>query len=67
MFPADLHTNAPKQAWLVVFPMDDVMLFPLLLLHLQLWAPSLLDFRLKPDWEGAAPLFEKAALAYKVA
>lgn len=32
----------------------------------QLWSPSLLDFRLKPDWEGAAPLFEKAALAYKV-
>lgn len=30
------------------------------------WAPSLLDFRLKPDWEAAAPLFEKAALLYKV-
>lgn len=34
--------------------------------RVQLWAPSLLDFRLKPDWEGAAPLFERAALAYKV-
>jgi hypothetical protein len=33
---------------------------------LQYWSPSLLDFRLKPDWESAAPLFEKAALAYKV-
>lgn len=33
----------------------------------KLWAPSLLDFRLKPDWEAAAPLFEKAALAYKQA
>lgn len=32
----------------------------------QYWSPSLLDFRLKPDWEAAAPLFEKAALAYKV-
>eukprot|EP00879_Flechtneria_rotunda_P010828 GHRR01011317.1.p1 GENE.GHRR01011317.1~~GHRR01011317.1.p1 ORF type:complete len:180 (+),score=44.44 GHRR01011317.1:217-756(+) len=30
------------------------------------WAPSLLDLRLKPDWEAAAPLFEKAALLYKV-
>eukprot|EP00878_Enallax_costatus_P031132 GHUV01034009.1.p2 GENE.GHUV01034009.1~~GHUV01034009.1.p2 ORF type:complete len:108 (-),score=13.14 GHUV01034009.1:878-1201(-) len=30
------------------------------------WAPSLLDFRLKPDWEAAAPLFEKAAMLYKV-
>lgn len=30
------------------------------------WSPSLLDFRLKPDWEGAAPLFEKAAMLYKV-
>eukprot|EP00879_Flechtneria_rotunda_P005030 GHRR01005306.1.p1 GENE.GHRR01005306.1~~GHRR01005306.1.p1 ORF type:complete len:315 (+),score=87.96 GHRR01005306.1:217-1161(+) len=29
------------------------------------WAPSLLDLRLKPDWEAAAPLFEKAALLYK--
>jgi hypothetical protein len=28
--------------------------------------PSLFDFRLKPDWEEAAPLFEKAALLYKV-
>ena len=33
----------------------------------KLYAPSLLDMRLKPDWEGAAPLFEKAALSYKVA
>jgi hypothetical protein len=32
----------------------------------KLWAPSLLDMRLKPDWEGAAPLFEKAALAFRV-
>lgn len=31
----------------------------------KLWAPSLLDLRLKPDWEGAAPLYEKAALAFK--
>eukprot|EP00195_Chlamydomonas_chlamydogama_P008641 CAMPEP_0202893498 /NCGR_PEP_ID=MMETSP1392-20130828/3070_1 /ASSEMBLY_ACC=CAM_ASM_000868 /TAXON_ID=225041 /ORGANISM="Chlamydomonas chlamydogama, Strain SAG 11-48b" /LENGTH=310 /DNA_ID=CAMNT_0049577851 /DNA_START=30 /DNA_END=962 /DNA_ORIENTATION=- len=30
-------------------------------------SPSLLDFRLKPDWEAAAPLFEKAALMYKQA
>jgi hypothetical protein len=30
------------------------------------WQPSLMDFRLKPDWEAAAPLFEKAALLYKV-
>jgi hypothetical protein len=30
------------------------------------WSPSVLDFRLKPDWEAAGPLFEKAALAYKV-
>ncbi|WIA40993.1 hypothetical protein OEZ86_004636 [Tetradesmus obliquus] len=29
------------------------------------WQPSLMDFRLKPDWEAAAPLFEKAALLYK--
>ncbi len=29
-------------------------------------SPSLLDFRLKSDWEQAAPLFEKAALLYKV-
>lgn len=32
----------------------------------KLWAPSLLDLRLRPDWEGAAPLFERAALAFKV-
>lgn len=32
----------------------------------KLWAPSLLDLRLKPDWEGAAPLYEKAALAFRV-
>lgn len=30
------------------------------------WAPSLLDLRLKPDWEAAAPLYEKSALAFKV-
>ncbi|KAF6259209.1 gamma-soluble NSF attachment protein-like protein [Scenedesmus sp. NREL 46B-D3] len=29
------------------------------------WQPSLMDFRLKPDWEAAGPLFEKAALLYK--
>lgn len=32
----------------------------------KLWQPSILDMRLKPDWEAAAPLFEKAAVAYKV-
>lgn len=31
------------------------------------WQPSLLDFRLKPDWEVAAPLFERAAVCYKQA
>jgi len=30
------------------------------------WAPSLLDFRLKPDWDAAAPLLERAGLLYKV-
>ena len=30
------------------------------------WSASILDFRLKPDWEAAAPLYEKAALGYKV-
>lgn len=29
-------------------------------------SPSLLDFRLKPDWEQAAPKFEEAAKLYKV-
>ncbi|GBF87878.1 gamma-soluble NSF attachment protein [Raphidocelis subcapitata] len=33
----------------------------------KLWAPSIFELRLKPDWEGAAPLYEKAALAYKQA
>lgn len=32
----------------------------------KLWAPSILELRLKPDWEGAAPLYEKAALGYRV-
>jgi hypothetical protein len=27
--------------------------------------PSLLDFRLKPDWEAAAPNFDRAAMLYK--
>jgi hypothetical protein len=31
----------------------------------KLWSPSLLDLRLKPDWEAAAPLYERAALAFK--
>lgn len=30
------------------------------------WEPSLLEFRMKPDWETAGPLFEKAGLAYRV-
>jgi hypothetical protein len=29
-------------------------------------APSLLSFRLSPDWETACPLFERAALLFKV-
>lgn len=33
----------------------------------KLWAPSILELRLKPDWEGAAPLYEKAALGYRQA
>ena len=28
--------------------------------------PSVLSFRLKPDWESATPLFEKAATSFKV-
>ncbi len=28
--------------------------------------PSLLEFRLKPDWEAAAPLLDRAAVLYKV-
>ncbi|KAJ9532770.1 hypothetical protein QJQ45_010880 [Haematococcus lacustris] len=28
-------------------------------------SPSLFDFRLKPDWEVAAPLFERAAVLFK--
>ncbi len=28
--------------------------------------PSLLEFRFKPDYEQAAPLFERAAVIYKV-
>lgn len=31
----------------------------------KLWAPSILDLRMRPDWEAAAPLYEKAAVAYK--
>lgn len=30
------------------------------------WSPSLLSFRLAPDWETACPLFERAALLFKV-
>jgi hypothetical protein len=30
------------------------------------WQPSLMDFRLKPDWEAACPLLEKAGLAFRV-
>ncbi|MEW5302345.1 MAG: hypothetical protein WDW36_005142 [Sanguina aurantia] len=33
----------------------------------KLCSPSLFDFRLKPDWEAAAPLLEQAALKFKVA
>ncbi|GFH26279.1 gamma-soluble NSF attachment protein, partial [Haematococcus lacustris] len=29
-------------------------------------SPSLFDFRLKPDWEVAAPLFERAAVLFKM-
>ena len=29
-------------------------------------SPSLFDFRLKPDWEAAAPMYDRAALLYKV-
>ncbi|KAF8062746.1 hypothetical protein HT031_004076 [Scenedesmus sp. PABB004] len=29
------------------------------------WQASLLEFRLKPDWEAAAPLFEQAGTLYK--
>ena len=29
-------------------------------------SPSLLDFRFKPDYEAAAPLYERAAVIYKV-
>lgn len=32
----------------------------------KLCSPSLFDFRLKPDWEAAAPLLEQAALKFKV-
>jgi hypothetical protein len=28
--------------------------------------PSLLDFRFSADWEQAAPLYERAALIYRV-
>lgn len=28
--------------------------------------PSFTSFRLRPDWEAAGPLFEKAALCFKV-
>ena len=29
-------------------------------------SPSILDLRLKPDWEAAAPLLDRAAVLYKV-
>lgn len=32
----------------------------------KLCSPSLFDFRLKPDWEAAAPLLEQAALKFRV-
>ena len=32
----------------------------------KLLSPSLLDLRMKPDWEAAAPLLDKAALFFKV-
>lgn len=32
----------------------------------KLLSPSILDFRLKPDWEAAAPLLDRACLLYKV-
>jgi hypothetical protein len=32
----------------------------------KLWSPSIFELRLKPDWEASAPLFERAALAFKV-
>ena len=28
--------------------------------------PSVMSMRLKPDWDDALPLFEKAALQYRV-
>lgn len=31
-----------------------------------LTVPSILELRIKPDWEAAAPLLDKAALMYKV-
>lgn len=30
------------------------------------WAPSLLSFRLSPDWETAGPLYERASTLFKV-
>lgn len=32
----------------------------------KLTQPSVIALRLRPDWEQATPLFEKAAIAYKV-
>lgn len=29
------------------------------------WSPSLLNMRLRPDWDAACPLYEKAALCFK--
>lgn len=28
--------------------------------------PSIIDFRMKPDWEQAAPLLDRAALLFQV-
>ena len=32
----------------------------------KLLGPSILDLRMRPDWEAASPFLEKAALLYKV-
>lgn len=33
---------------------------------LKFLSPSILEMRLKPDWEAAAPLLDRAALLFKV-
>lgn len=33
---------------------------------MKLCNPSIVAFRIKPDWEAACPMFERAALCYKV-